>query len=66
MSQTKNILNHLQTYGHITPLQALNLYGCFRLAARIKELRKEHYIETKTLQTEKGSYADYQYVGVQS
>ena len=36
------ILEHLEKYGSITPLQALDLYGCFRLAARVHELRK-HY-----------------------
>jgi hypothetical protein len=47
-SQSRNILDHLQTFGHITPLEALSRYGCFRLAARIEELRKAgHPIYTK-------------------
>ena len=33
------ILIHLQTVGSITPGQALEEYGVFRLAARIKELK---------------------------
>jgi len=32
----------------ITPLQALNQFGCFRLAARIHELRGIGYNITKT------------------
>lgn len=39
MTQKEIILRHLQIYGNITPGQALEEYGVFRLAARIKELR---------------------------
>ncbi len=42
MSQNQNILKHLRK-GSINPLQALKLYGCFRLASRISELKKEGY-----------------------
>ena len=40
MTQTEMILNHLQNKGRITPLEALNLYGCFRLGARVYDLRQ--------------------------
>lgn len=43
MSQTVNILNHMQKGMHITPLQALKLYGCLRLSARILNLREAGY-----------------------
>ena len=33
------ILQHLKTYGSINPKEAENMYGCMRLAARIKDLR---------------------------
>ena len=47
MSQEKDILGHLQRYGSISPLEALDKFGCFRLAARINDLRaKKHNIET--------------------
>ena len=47
MSQKQHILAHLERHGTITPLEALNLFGCFRLAARIAELRAEgHDIRT--------------------
>ena len=39
MTQTETILAHLQAGESITPLDALRDYGCFRLAARIKDLR---------------------------
>lgn len=39
MSQSAAILDHLTLRGTITAIEALNLYGCFRLAARINDLR---------------------------
>ena len=39
MSQCEDILNHLQS-ASITPREALFLYGCNRLSARILELRR--------------------------
>ena len=38
-SQNEKVLNHIRKHGSITPLQALSRYGCFRLAARISNLR---------------------------
>ena len=38
MSQCEDILTHLQLTS-ITPREALSLYGCNRLSARILELR---------------------------
>lgn len=42
-SQKQRILSHLQSGCSITALEALDLFGCFRLAARIGELRKMGY-----------------------
>ena len=60
MTQTEAIRRHLQQGSPITPLEALQEYGCFRLAARIDELRHEGLdIETLT-QTRNGKrYAVY-------
>ena len=47
MSQEKQILGYLQSQGSITAIEALQEFGCFRLAARIADLRaKKHNIET--------------------
>jgi len=43
MSQRQQVLNHLREHGFITPLDALRRYGCFRLSARIYELRSQGY-----------------------
>ena len=37
-SQEKAILNHMIKHGQITPLDALQLYGCMRLGARVYDL----------------------------
>lgn len=60
MTQTQQIKAALQSGAAITPIDALNQYGCFRLAARIDELRREGLdIETIT-QTRNGKrYAAY-------
>lgn len=39
-TQTKQILDWLESGRSITPLDALRLCGCFRLSARIYDLRK--------------------------
>ena len=39
MTQAEMILNHLQTHGSITPLEAQELFGCMRLGARIWDLK---------------------------
>lgn len=44
MSQNDAILNHLRQERTITALEALELYGSFRLAARIKDLREAGHI----------------------
>jgi len=49
MKQNTWILNQLKQ-APLTPMEALAGCGCFRLAARIKELRQQgHDIQTKTL-----------------
>lgn len=41
MSEAQNlqVLNYLKTGKILTPVEALNMFGCFRLAARIYELK---------------------------
>lgn len=49
MTQTDMILMHLREHGSITPLDAMQEYGCMRLGARIWDLRDKGYkIETQT------------------
>ena len=62
VSQAKNILAHLLQHRTITPLEALNQYGCFRLAAVILNLKKDgHKIETQIIKKNKKRFAQYHY-----
>ena len=53
-TQAHQILGYLRDGNRVTPIDALNLFGCFRLAARVCELRKagwaisERKIKTST------------------
>lgn len=50
-SQKQRILEHLQSKRSITPLEALELYGCLSLAQRIQELRDSGYSIDTELET---------------
>ena len=66
MTQNDMIRAHLQSGKSITPLDALREYGCFRLAARIADLRAEGLdIKTDTIQSNGKSYASYYIQGQQ-
>lgn len=56
MTQTDMILMHLKEHGSITPLDAMQEYGCMRLGARIWDIRDLGYtIETK-METHKNRF----------
>lgn len=69
MSQLDAILKHLKKYGSITPYEALQEYGCFRLGARIWDLRDLGYeidTEIESSRNRDGhvvTYARYQLKG---
>ncbi len=55
MSQSADILSHMKKYQSITAMEALADYGCFRLAARINDLRaRGHKIRTSIVSTRSG------------
>ena len=43
-SQTDRILDYLLTGKSITPLEALDMFKCFRLGARIADIKARGYI----------------------
>ena len=60
MSAIYQIQKDLMSGKSITPLQALNKYGCFRLAAAIHKLRKEGMaIETEYVTKNSKTFAKY-------
>lgn len=61
MTQNETILNHMMTGRSISPLEALGLYGVFRLAARVFDLKQMGVdIQTRTKVDINGKqYAEY-------
>ena len=56
-NQTEAIREHLLSGKKITPLDALNLYGCFRLGARIYDLKRSGMaIKTEIIETQNGKH----------
>jgi len=60
MTQKQQILNYLKSGKCLTPLEALELFGCFRLASAIHELKKEgHKIITRIVGNDHKKWAQY-------
>lgn len=59
-AQNVMVLEHLRS-APITPIEALARYGCFRLAARVYDLRKAGHqiITTRVINEQGNSYAQY-------
>lgn len=58
-SQKQQILDYMLDGNEITPIDALNKFGCFRLGARIADLKKDGYdIKTRIAKGDK-NYAIY-------
>jgi hypothetical protein len=59
-SQLKEIRHYLESGGKLTPLEALDKFGCFRLAAIVHNLREEGLnIKTTMVKQGKKSFAEY-------
>jgi len=51
-SQTTQILWHLKAGYSLTPIDALNMFGCFRLGARIWDIKKMGFnVKSKLITT---------------
>jgi len=60
VSQTEQIRRHILKHNSITPLEALRKYGCMRLAARIRDLRKDGFsVQTAIVTRGDRRYAKY-------
>lgn len=54
-SQAKRILAYLKKGNRITPIEALNMFGSFRLGARIADIKDMGYdIKSKFVETDTG------------
>jgi hypothetical protein len=62
LSQREAVYLYIQEHGSITQMEALMHLGCFRLSARILELREEgHDIATENERDNGKTYARYRY-----
>ena len=60
MTQTQAIRAHLLKHNSITPLEALRKYRCFRLAARINDLKRSGFSVQSVMVERKGTrFAKY-------
>ena len=60
MSQNQKILDYLLSGKSLTPISALNKFNCFRLSARINDLRKKgHNINTENISKQGKNFAKY-------
>lgn len=66
-SQADLVLEHMQVLGSITPIEALEDYGCFRLGARIWDLkRRGHNIASELVEGNDGKrFARYSLAGAE-
>lgn len=55
-SQCKQILQYMEDFGSITPLDAMTDLGVMRLAARISDLRRAGYRISRKTETAKNRY----------
>ena len=62
MTQTERIMRHLNDYGSITSLEAINEYGILRLASRISDLKKLGYPITSNVEAVKNRYDETCYI----
>jgi hypothetical protein len=59
-SQNQLIRQHLESGKSITPLEALSMYGCLRLGARIYDLRQDGLpVKTEIKRNGKKWFAKY-------
>ena len=60
LTQNQQILEYLKSGKKLTPIIALEKFGCFRLSARIFNLREEgHAIITKNITRKGKTFAEY-------
>ena len=63
-SQKSLVLNHLKNDNGITPMEALKLFGAFRLSAIIFDIKKDGYdIDTEIIKNGGKHYANYKLKG---
>lgn len=62
-NQCDYLLDYLERYNSITPMEALNAFNCFRLGARVSDLRADGYNIITEINPKGKRYAIYRYYG---
>lgn len=58
MTQIDRIARHIEDYGRITSLEAVNEYGIMRLASRVNDMRRLGYPIVSSTETGKNRYGE--------
>ena len=58
MSQNERVLKYMQDFGSITPMDALNDLGIYRLASRIHELSQSGIAINKRMESAQNRYGE--------
>lgn len=58
MTQTEKILKYMKSGESITQAEAVTEFGCYRLSARISDLRHEGYDIRRDMVTRKNRYGE--------
>ena len=58
LTQCDRILEYMNKYGEITPLDSWNKCGVYRLAARISDLKRRGYCIEKNMVTRKNRFGE--------
>lgn len=58
LNQCERILKYIEEEGSITQLDALENFGCMRLASRMCDIKKMGYNVTKRTEKKKNRYGD--------
>ena len=56
--QKDRVIAHILAYGSISQLEAFQLYGCFRLASRICDLKRAGYKIGKVMEEGRNRYGE--------
>lgn len=58
ITQTDRIIRHIQDYGSITPLEAMQEYGIMRLASRMCDIKRAGYNVRREMVTGRNRYGE--------
>ena len=58
LTQCERILKYIEEQGSISQLEALETFGCMRLASRMCDIKKMGYNVTKRMEKKKNSYGE--------